>query len=521
MQALEQAPSVAGARDAAARALGRLGDPRAIPQLIEALADSDTDVRQAAVEACVALGALPALEEAVQHHAHAWVRSHAAEALGKLGGLGTTAVLLAALSDAEWLVRASVAEALGKTGAAEAVEALCGLLRDSESTVRFQVVHALQALASPRAIPALVDALERERDYYQGVWLVNALGVLGQDALEPLTQLLANGRLEDPLSDYVREVLERLRTPPAPRGASEAARPADDRSGQASSTVAVAPTAQGMAPDRLVAQLCDGTPRERIEAARALGDLPQARDLAGPLLRRALHDDGAWGVRAAAATSLGALAPTGTVESLVRALHYEGIASAQRAIGDALVRLRGAAVEPLRRILSDAKAEGEYRVAVAALLGRVGADGTDAEGAAAARAALGANLGARNPSVRAAVAAALASHPESAHSVPAATWLTLLETGDAILAAAAAQGLAAHGGESTVELLAASASSDATPLGARMAACGALADIGGARARAALSDVLERNCKIRERLATAATAGLVRLVERELGSTSA
>ncbi|MGC8880568.1 MAG: HEAT repeat domain-containing protein, partial [Anaerolineae bacterium] len=73
-------------RQAAARALGKIGDAAAVPALIEALRDEDEDVRQAAAEALGKIGdaaAVPALIEALRDE-DMWVRRAAAEALGKI-----------------------------------------------------------------------------------------------------------------------------------------------------------------------------------------------------------------------------------------------------------------------------------------------------------------------------------------------------------------------------------------------------------------------------------------------------
>jgi hypothetical protein len=64
----------------------RIGDPQAVPALIQALGDSDSDVRRAA-----------------------------AEALGKLGDPQAVPALIQALGDSEWDVRRAAAEALGAT----------------------------------------------------------------------------------------------------------------------------------------------------------------------------------------------------------------------------------------------------------------------------------------------------------------------------------------------------------------------------------------------------------------------
>jgi hypothetical protein len=90
-----------GVRQAAARALGQIGDPQATPALIQALRDKKWEVRRAAAEALEKIGdpqATPALIQALRYE-DVGVRQAAAWALEKIGDPQATPALIQALQD--------------------------------------------------------------------------------------------------------------------------------------------------------------------------------------------------------------------------------------------------------------------------------------------------------------------------------------------------------------------------------------------------------------------------------------
>jgi len=93
-------------------ALARIGAPRALPKILPLLAAREADVRQAAVEATIAVGdaALPVLRERLPH-ATAEERRSIDAVLAALGGRGAFHVLLEGLagSDAEAANAAAIA----------------------------------------------------------------------------------------------------------------------------------------------------------------------------------------------------------------------------------------------------------------------------------------------------------------------------------------------------------------------------------------------------------------------------
>jgi HEAT repeat protein len=103
-------------------ALGKIGDPQAVPALMEALKDRD--------ERCAPGGG---------------------GALGKIGDPQAVPALMEALKDRDENVRRAAAEALGKIGDRQAVPALLEALKDRNEDVRQAAAEALWKLlpASP------------------------------------------------------------------------------------------------------------------------------------------------------------------------------------------------------------------------------------------------------------------------------------------------------------------------------------------------------------------------------------
>lgn len=111
-------------REKAADYLGELGDPYAVPALIEALGDPEIS----------------------------WI---AAESLGKIGDTKAVGPLIGVLSSDEKWLRRRAAEALGKFRDPIAVEPIIRLLSDKKHDVREVSARALGEIGDERAVPAL------------------------------------------------------------------------------------------------------------------------------------------------------------------------------------------------------------------------------------------------------------------------------------------------------------------------------------------------------------------------------
>jgi HEAT repeat protein len=103
-------------RLAAASALGRVGDSRAVEPLIAALEDQ------------------------------ARVREVAIIALGKIGDPRSVESLTTALDDDDWEIRSTIAKSLGAIGDPQSIDSLIELLRDKHENVRWYASQALEAI---------------------------------------------------------------------------------------------------------------------------------------------------------------------------------------------------------------------------------------------------------------------------------------------------------------------------------------------------------------------------------------
>jgi HEAT repeat protein len=177
----------------AARALGQIGDLRAIEPLIAAIEDRDPEVRVQAVAAVRNLQdpRVPEVLIAALDDDHWSVRAMAITHLGSFKNPDFFGTLVTALTtDESPGVRARAAEALAGFNDLRATEPLIATLRDENSYVRWHTAEALKDLKDPRAVEPLIAALSDE-DHITRRRVIAALGELKDTrAVEPLIALL-------------------------------------------------------------------------------------------------------------------------------------------------------------------------------------------------------------------------------------------------------------------------------------------------------------------------------------------
>lgn len=199
-------------------ASGAVGDTRAVEALICALTDQDGGVRQAAVSALGTIGDARAVEPliGVLSDRDKEVRTLAARVLalrrwvpsrGEAGAsyfiattqwdecvrIGEAAVgpLIGAFNDSDSDMRRCAASALGAIGDARAVRQLIGGLKDQDSVVRGSAASALGTIGDARAVEPLIGALNDQVSDVRGA-AASALGAIGDPrAVKPLA-LTAN-----------------------------------------------------------------------------------------------------------------------------------------------------------------------------------------------------------------------------------------------------------------------------------------------------------------------------------------
>lgn len=143
---------------------GRVRDPRAVNALLEALKDTDKDVRETAMHALVQMRDPRMFDPLVAalRDASADVRHQAAFGLGQLRDARAISPLSAALKDASAEVREQVVFALGQLRAAGALDAIVVALRDASPSVREQAAFALSQLRDKKATEPLISSLKDE-----------------------------------------------------------------------------------------------------------------------------------------------------------------------------------------------------------------------------------------------------------------------------------------------------------------------------------------------------------------------
>lgn len=150
-------------RKAAVVALGRIGDARAAPALIEVL-DEDPELVIPAADALAKIGDPRAFEAllALVGDTNAGVRQAVVGALNSLGSPLMQGRVLPLLEDDDPNVRESAVKIAGYFGYPECVELLLKRCHDEDERVRRAAVEHLPFIEDERATPSLVSALRHE-----------------------------------------------------------------------------------------------------------------------------------------------------------------------------------------------------------------------------------------------------------------------------------------------------------------------------------------------------------------------
>lgn len=167
-------------RSDAARKLGRICDPRALPRLEELLSDGSEEVEEAALYALGRIGNREALEAmaGALDRGDRWAQEKVAEAVEEAGA-ESRLFLLDLLADENPAKRAFAAEVLGRVGGPEEAAHLERALGDGEIDVRARAADSLGELRYGPARPALLSALE-DTAWEVRSQAVKALGKIGK-----------------------------------------------------------------------------------------------------------------------------------------------------------------------------------------------------------------------------------------------------------------------------------------------------------------------------------------------------
>jgi HEAT repeat protein len=353
----------------AAERLSRLGDPRAVAPLIDALTGAkELQVRVKSAEALGALRDRHAVEPLIgaSHASEAQLRTAAVTALGLIGDHVAAEALFIAVRDSEpavreaglhalaafgisvervssdlsssnWQVRAAAVTTLARLGDRGAVPPIVSALKDSDSRVRSEAARALGTFNDQSATDALIGALHDQSADVR-VEATFSLGRLKDSrALSPLTLLLTDG--DSRVSLAAAESLARLQDPRATRVLIDSLLSADWRVRSRATQVLARIAGEGMldsAVGPLTIALADKDPVVRYYAAEAL-------------------------------VGIGAKA----IPSLIQALRSHRQSDCDRA-ARVLWSIGPAAVDPLLGVLQDRTATPEMRTASASALGMIG-----------------------------------------------------------------------------------------------------------------------------------------------------
>ncbi|WP_417909161.1 HEAT repeat domain-containing protein [Candidatus Electronema sp. PJ] len=314
-------------REAAVEALSNLGDRSVAPEFVKLLADEDENVRQKAAEALVHISnssiAPKLIEFLANENENVWQK--AAEILGQIGDNSITPELIKILADKNENVRAFAAKALGKLGDRSITPELVKLLTDKDGAVRIRAAEALGNLGDSSVAPDLVKLLADENDNVR-MFAAEALGKLGNSSFTPeFIKILADNNANVRYS--AASALVKW------NGSSFALKLLADKDSEVrrSAAIALGDLGDRSVVPEIVKLLSDRDSDVRQSAAYALGKLGD-RSVVPEIVK--LFSDGDSDVRRSAAIALGDLGDRSVAPEIVKLLSD----------GDEFVRISAATV---------------------------------------------------------------------------------------------------------------------------------------------------------------------------------
>lgn len=211
-------PILAGVRAAAARALGKIGNPSAVKPLLRALEDPDDEVKIGAMRSLSEFPSeesLRAIEKFVDHPSED-IRRNSIESIAGLDPELGLRYASRALGDSSWMVRKTAAKVIRRFGDKRCLEVLLDNLNDPDTEVRRHILLAVVNMGE-YAVDPLLEKLS-DPQWQTRAMVVEALGEIGSRRAVPMLKGMLAGRRRDE-NRYVRgkvaEALGRIGDPAA------------------------------------------------------------------------------------------------------------------------------------------------------------------------------------------------------------------------------------------------------------------------------------------------------------------
>ncbi len=291
------------------------------------------------------------LINALNYEKDAFIRSNAAESLGKLKDPKTLCPLIKALKDPDYSVRYNAAFALSQIKDPKAVEPLIATLKDSVYSVRSNAAYALGQIKDPKSIEPLIATL-KDSVYPVRNSGTEALGEIGTPSIEPLITTLKNP--DFPAANTVAEALSKIGGPAVKPLIDSLKDP--DQTVRSNVAYALGEIKDPKSIEPLIESLNDPSYSVRMTTSQALGNIKDLR-VVEPLIETLKDPD--YYVRSNAAYALGEIKDPKSIAPLIATLNDPNYNMRTDAI-KTLRKIGAASVEPLIEDMKNADSKTRH-----------------------------------------------------------------------------------------------------------------------------------------------------------------